>query len=84
MASSLALQLEALAVAGGQPATVNTKTRPSLLFSPTHAADIDLRTIFDLCESGVAFSTHFSSFAVGSLPCFFALWITYARVMRLL
>ncbi|KAG0589672.1 hypothetical protein KC19_1G038600 [Ceratodon purpureus] len=53
MASSLALQLEALAVKAGPPTTVNTKTRPSLLFSPTHAADIDLRTIFDLCESGL-------------------------------
>ena len=64
MASSLALQLEALAVASGQPTTANTKTRPSLLYSPTHAADIDLRTIFDLCESGVKLSTYFTWFAV--------------------
>ena len=53
MASTLALQLEALAVAAGPPTSTNTKTKPSLLFSPTHAADVDLRTIFDLCDSGI-------------------------------
>lgn len=68
MASSLALQLEALAVAGGQPTSVNTKTRPSLLFSPTHAADIDLRTIFDLCESGAAFAKYLPSSLLESSP----------------
>lgn len=64
MASSLASQLETLAVAGGQ--LTNTKTRASLLFSPSHAADVDLRTIFDLCESGAAFSTRSTSSGVGN------------------
>lgn len=53
MASTLASQLEALAVRGGQAPNVSKKTRPSLIFSPSDAADVDLRSIFDLCELGL-------------------------------
>jgi hypothetical protein len=60
MASALASQLEALAVASGQATRINTKNKASLLFSPADAADVDLRTIFDLCELGVALSTRYT------------------------
>lgn len=53
MASALASQLEALAVATGQPTSTSRKIRASIIFTPSQAADVDLRTIYDLCDAGV-------------------------------
>lgn len=53
MASALASQLEALAVATGQPTSTSRKIRASIIFTPSQAADVDLRTIYDLCDAGL-------------------------------
>ncbi|CAM6083052.1 unnamed protein product [Calypogeia fissa] len=53
MASTLASQLQALAVAGGGATSSKPSARPSLLFHPSQAADIDLQTIFTLSETGL-------------------------------
>ncbi|BBM97494.1 U3 small nucleolar RNA-associated protein 10 [Marchantia polymorpha subsp. ruderalis] len=53
MTSHLAAQLQALAVANGASTKAKQSTRPSLLYHPSKAADIDVRTIFDAAEAGL-------------------------------
>lgn len=53
MASSvLASQLKKLALARGGDAPLRVKGKPSLLYDPREAADINLQTIFEVAQTG--------------------------------
>jgi hypothetical protein len=52
-ATALASQLQALAGIGGQLSTTKARTKASLLYSPSQAADVDLQTIFSLALTGL-------------------------------
>lgn len=52
-ATALSSQLQALAGAGGQLTTTKARTKASLLYSPSQAADVDLQTISSLAQSGL-------------------------------
>lgn len=57
MATSLASQLQAIksVVAGAPDPIKRPQTRPSVLFAPKEAADIDLRTILPIALSGMSY-----------------------------
>lgn len=60
MASSIASQLQAiksLIIADTEPPQKRPFTRPSILFNPKEAADIDLESILSIALSGIVLRT---------------------------